>query len=155
MNKLFYTTDMMVCDLDKIHRALHLDGLRPTVVYGITRGGLIPAVYASHYYEVPMETIKVTTYDGNELGDCTDLIKRLKAGEMVLLVDDICDTGNTLKYIVDSVIAADTEGADLLNTLIIATLIHNEGCNLIEPDYAGTVINKTENPTWVVFDWEY
>lgn len=153
VNKLYYSHENMNADLDSIYRQMHLDNLKPDVVYGITRGGLIPAVHASHYFSVPMETIKVSTYDATEYGDVTGLVNDLRAGKLVMLVDDICDTGNTLKYVVDEIIKNGDDS--LLNSLLVVTLIHNEGQNTFEPDYYGTAVNKVENPVWVVFDWEY
>lgn len=156
-NKVFYTNEQMVAALDSIHRAMHIDLVKPDVVYGITRGGLIPAVYSSHYFDVPMNTIKVTTYDDQHFGSVEEIIADLKNGKTVFLVDDICDTGNTLRYIIGEIQANDDSEDEntpsLLDSLYIATLIHNEACD-IEPDYAGMTINKVENPCWIVFPWE-
>lgn len=146
--KLFYSHEMMLGDLAKIHRELHKNGIVPDVVYGITRGGLIPAVHSSHYFGVPMETVKVSTYDGSEYGDCSSIVNDLRGGKMVLLVDDICDTGNTLKYIASQVDSFN------LDNLVVVTLIHNQGQNNFIPDYYGLEINKVEEPCWVVFPWE-
>ena len=51
-------------------------------VYGVPRGGLIPAVYLSHYLNIP-------------------LISTLDIGQEILVVDDIVDTGDSLRKLSD------------------------------------------------------
>jgi len=55
-----------------------------TAIYGIPRGGLIPAVILSHKFDIPLLTDIDNTTDKN-----------------ILIVDDIIDSGETIKpYII-------------------------------------------------------
>ena len=96
---------------------------------GLTRGGLIPAVMISHYFNIPCETLKVQLRDGtesesnlwmaedalgprtnerfiedeNDIGSILDAASDLlEAGanyKNILIVDDINDTGATINWI--------------------------------------------------------
>lgn len=72
------------------------------LIIGISRGGLIPAVYISHFLDVPLTTIECAGYDANNeqnkeykliLGNIRNRVKDKRC----LLVDDIGDTGGTLE----------------------------------------------------------
>ena len=41
----------------RIARDIAITNWRPDYVVGLTRGGLIPAVLLSHYFDVPMHTL--------------------------------------------------------------------------------------------------
>lgn len=49
--------------VNKICRDISKSNWRPDYVVGITRGGLIPAVMLSHYFDVPCHTLKVCLRD--------------------------------------------------------------------------------------------
>lgn len=61
--------------IEKLSNHIRLIGHKYNYLYGIPRGGLIPAVMLSHELEIPISTT-------------------LKEG--CLIVDEICDTGNEL-----------------------------------------------------------
>ena len=42
------------------------DKWRPDYVVGISRGGLMPAVYISQYFDIPMHSLKVSLRHGAE-----------------------------------------------------------------------------------------
>ncbi len=114
-----------------ICRQIHLSGWTPDYIVGITRGGLMPAVMISHYFNVPCETLKVSLRDGGEpesnlwmaedaLGypkqeryidnpiDVTGVLEAanslLEQGDTyknILIVDDINDSGATINWIMN------------------------------------------------------
>lgn len=105
--------------------ALKQDGLEN--ICGIPRGGLIPAVFLSNYLDLPMVGM-------NEIGPNT------------LVVDDIVDTGETIKNLMDSLD---------FKPRIISLYSHPKA--IIQPDYS--VRDKPgEEPggktDWVIFPWE-
>lgn len=51
--------------VNKLCRDITISGWRPDYVVGITRGGLMPAVMISHYFDIPCQTLKVSLRDGN------------------------------------------------------------------------------------------
>lgn len=150
--KLIYTHENMVRDMQSMYREMHLNSYKPDVVVGITRGGLIPSVYASHYFAVDLVTINVSFRDSGVLEPTSQLEELIRSGKKLLLVDDICDSGETLEWIYEKLFATIP---DLISThLKTAVLIHNEGCQSFSPDYQGTTINKMEEDVWIVFPWE-
>lgn len=87
------------------------------VIYGCPRGGLIPAVMLSHKLGLPLIT-----------DEC-------KITKTTLIVDDICDTGNTF---------ANMD----VSSKYFASLHYREG-GFFKCLYATEVIND-----WIVYPWE-
>ena len=71
------------------------------MIIGISRGGLIPAVSLSHKLSIPMDSLVWQTRDGNAWRDVQKLeqLADTYKPEEILLVDDICDSGRTIKEI--------------------------------------------------------
>lgn len=83
------------------------DVVEDTIVYGVSRGGLIAAVYVSHYFnDMDIDTISLRSYK-NEAKEAIQVIKPLpsivqvKKYERVIIVEDIVATGTTMEYIVE------------------------------------------------------
>jgi uncharacterized protein len=102
-----------------------LEGYDLEFVAGIPRGGLIPAVMMSHAFG-----IKYISYSSAKL-----LPKNLR--DKTLVVDDISDTGVTMK---------EAEDLDFLT----AALSLRSGTKTV-PMFVGQQIN---NDDWLVFPWE-
>lgn len=102
-----------------------LEGYDLEFVAGIPRGGLIPAVMMSHAFG-----IKYISYSSAKL-----LSKDLR--DKTLVVDDISDTGVTMK---------EAEDLDFLT----AALALRSGTKTV-PMFVGKQIN---NDDWLVFPWE-
>lgn len=102
-----------------------LEGHELEFVSGIPRGGLIPAVMMSHVFGV-----KYISYSSAKM-----LPKDIR--EKVLVIDDIADTGHTLRE-------ADELGFKT------ATLAIRSGTTTV-PHFQGTQINDDR---WLVFPWE-
>jgi hypoxanthine phosphoribosyltransferase len=88
------------------------------LIYGPPRGGLPIAVTLSHRLGVPLTTTYPTT------------------GSVVLVVDDIADTGKTLK--------------PLIGPNIITYTLYYHKQSIVEPNY--WVFEKEDK--WIVFPWE-
>ena len=96
------------------------------VIYGLARGGLVPAVMLSHRLKIPMVLNMEEVW-------------RLKVkNKNSLIVDDISDTGETLKYFYDQ-------------KFDIATLFVREHTSKITPKYNYKNIN---HDNWLLFPWE-
>jgi len=81
MNKRFITWDYIETAIDDIASQIKSSKLDIQHIYGMPRGGLIPAVMLSHKLDIPL--LKVGMVLNNK----------------VLIIDDICDSGLTLhKY---------------------------------------------------------
>lgn len=151
-----------------ICREIVLDNWTPDYVVGITRGGLLPAVMISHYFNVPCHTLKVSLRDDES--DCESNCwmsedafgypSELASPKKILIVDDINDTGNTLNWIMNdwqgSCVPDDHAWQTIWNNNVrFAVVINNlsSKCN-VKMDYWGEEINKAENDVWVDFPYE-
>ena len=97
--------------IDAIGDAIMRSGWGPTAILGIARGGLIPAAILAYKLDVRLiQSVRVQHYAGQEL--------RMESGaqfieesrpfeglntERLLIVDDIIDTGETIKLVRDAV----------------------------------------------------
>ena len=154
--------------MPSIFRQLANDEFKPDVVVGLTRGGLVPAVHCSHYYDVPMVTLHVALRDHPREDPVHEIEDLVNSGKRVLIVDEICDGSHTLRKIHDAlfksyeamvnslpVVAYPVEDEIPPMQVKYAVMVHNLGCTEFEPDYYGMEVNKTENPVWLVYPWEY
>jgi len=117
-------------------------------IIAITRGGLVPAQFVA--YELNCKnilTVQVETYEDNEskLDNYNGFDKLdLKDSKKILVVDDICDTGNTLKIVrqqLSNIISDDVEVEELV---IINKSESFEGVSLMYDD----------TKDWIVFPWD-
>jgi len=76
-------------------------GMTFDLVVGISRGGLIPGVMISHMMDVPFIPIQYSSKAGaGDDKNHDNILPDLPTDKFILIVDDICDTGHTLKEIV-------------------------------------------------------
>lgn len=180
MKKLIITTDEHQRLISKICRDISIrDNWRPDYVVGVTRGGLLPAVMISHYFDVTCHTLKVSLHDG-DTPDCEsncwmaeDAFGYVPKGlrvhnevsdpntrKNILIVDDINDSGNTLNWIMkdwESGCLPDNENwVSIWNKNVrFATVVDNLSSQCtVGINYVGMEINKAEDDVWVVFPWE-
>jgi len=111
--------------VDILANALKKQPVKYDMIYGIPRGGLVPAVMLSHMLEIP----QVTYVDG-------DLISLHK----VLVVDDIVHTSETIRRFEN---AFDTR-------CDVATVYLKEGCEY-RPEYFSAIVHKG---MWIKFPYE-
>jgi uncharacterized protein len=120
--KIQYTFDQVFELIDSIYCQVKESDAKIDFVSGVPRGGLILAVLYSHRFNVPFkEFSQITSF------------------EKVLLIDDIADTGVTLRSL---------QSKNL--QLTAATLLYRYSSSII-PDFYG---QKIEFEDWIVFPWE-
>jgi uncharacterized protein len=151
---------------------------QPDYVVGITRGGLVPAVMISHYFDVRMEALKVSLRDGGECEsncwmaeDAFGYVPTEERGESgtqvdpakrknILVVDDINDTGATINWIMNdwkSSCLPNHSAWDHVwgNNVRFAVLFDNLSSeSKIAVNYSAETINKAEQDVWIDFPYE-
>jgi hypoxanthine phosphoribosyltransferase len=93
--KMWYSWEEMRRDVNVLCREIALDKFDPQVIVGISRGGLVPGVMMSHWFKKPFKPVQAALRDFPEWNE---YLPR-KTDERVLIVDDICDSGETLERI--------------------------------------------------------
>jgi len=122
-----------------------------THVIGLARGGLIPATIISYVLDVPLLSYGISSYKGTTKTDEFKInqfihFNDLKSKDIdphVLVVDDICDTGDTMQYIHKKIALA---GIKAKYTTLFTKKKHRKFL-----DHYGVVIS---NNTWIEFPWE-
>ncbi|MBY0581711.1 MAG: phosphoribosyltransferase domain-containing protein [Sphingomonas sp.] len=123
---------------------------QPDFLIGIGRGGLVPAVFLSHASGLPTLSVDYSSQvDDFARAPLSRLAERTRAGERLLLVDDINDTGGTIGRI-KSILAE--HGADATN-LRFATLLDNIRSSE-RVDYRAQTIDRAVTKDWFIFPWE-
>ncbi len=112
-NKVYLYWDDMVILVDDLCHTIVTSGVQIKSITGIERGGLTPAVMISHKLNIPYVT---------------------KINKDTLVVDDICDTGETLKNIVAGYTAT----------------LHYKPTASFTPDFYA----KEVGDEWIVYPWE-
>ena len=161
MKKVYVSWNDVQRQVQELVRQMWLDRWTPDYVVGITRGGLVPANLISQYLDCRMETLQVRLRDGAE-DECESNFWMAEDaacnGKNILIVDDINDSGATLNWIRqdwESGIRAADWNAVWGSNVRIATLYDNESSKCItDVDYSAEVINKHNDPQWIVFPWE-
>jgi hypoxanthine phosphoribosyltransferase len=123
---------------------------KPDVIVAITTGGLTVAGVLSRLLNVTyIETIGVTHYKGDQKRD--ELIKisgttfdKDRQTNNILVVDDVCDTGVTLEYVLNYF----KEQYGYLKVKS-ATIHYKPKKAKIKPDYY-----LLETDKWIVYPWE-
>ena len=150
MTKLWYKWNEMRRDVNTLCREILLDGFNPEVIVGLSRGGLTPGVMMSHWMKKPFKPVKASLRDFPEWEDYLPK----KTDERVLIVDDICDSGETFDRIKSYIKGPRiNQPLELPVEVRFATLWWNNECN-VEPHYYVNQIAKDSTGTWIHFPWE-
>lgn len=151
-----------------IIRKIHIDGFRPDLIVGITRGGLVPATMISHYIRAPLYTQKICLRDNPDCEGNGWLPEEAFGvfqqeigfeGKSILIVDDINDTGATFDWLKNDWQNAchpynESRWSEIWGkTVRFAVLIDNIA-SPFEVNYSSKEINKAEKDVWIDFPWE-
>ena len=144
-------------DVNTLCREIALDKFDPSVVVGISRGGLTPGVMMSHWFKIPFKPVKAALRDFPEWEDYLPK----KSDRRILIVDDICDSGETFEKMREYLL--ENAGFSTLRSGIVnrangfdirfVSLWWNNECNF-EPHYYAQEIAKDSTNTWIHFCWE-
>lgn len=179
MKQTYLTWQDIESHTQELCRQMQISEWRPDYVVGLTRGGLTPAVMISQYLDVPMYSLKVSLRDAEE--DCESNFWMAEQAfgwvppeeqetmqcrwdpsyrRKILIVDDINDSGATLKWIrQDWQASCMPQEQTVWNTVWnhnvrFAVLVDNASSEYRDIDYASMEVNKLDDPQWIVFPWE-
>ena len=147
---LYIDQTQFIDDVRTLAAILHAGDWQPDFIVGIGRGGLVPAVFLSHATGIALLSVdhssKVPTFGDELLGK---LAEKTKIGERLLIVDDINDSGKTLRYLKKAFLDAGGIAADLRVAVLIDNIRSVESV-----DYRARTIDRNLEPRWFVFPWE-
>lgn len=112
-------------------------------IIAVSRGGLVPAAIVARELNVRLvESVCVSSYDHDSQRDTVTLLKDVNCtedGEGFLVIDDLVDTGNTLKFLRER----------LPKAKFITVYAKPEGMDLVD-DFVADL----EQETWIHFPWD-
>ena len=147
MNKIYYSWQQIDQHIQTLVDQIGSSGWHPKIIVGVARGGLIPAVLLSHHFDVGMDIINVSLRDHkiHNHANTSKIANWATIGYNVLVVDDINDTGDTIREI--RTLIGDSDHVKF------ATLVNNH-TSMSSVDFAAHHINKSTHPCWICFPWE-
>jgi hypoxanthine phosphoribosyltransferase len=145
-----YTHDEMVEGVETLAAAMEAEGWRPSLLVGVGRGGLAPAVYLSHRMDLPLVSIdhsaRIASF-GPAL--IAVLAERAREGDHLLFVEDINDSGKTI----GELRAALADEGAVSEQVRFAVLLDNV-LSAERVDYAYRRIDRSVTKDWFIFPWE-
>jgi len=120
--------------ITRLENQIKTSNIPVTMVVGVARGGLIPAIMLSHRLGVEFDMICWQTRDGS----FRDIEKVCNLNKGTLIVDDICDSGRTI-----------TEIKEMNPNLMYAVIVDKLEDSIV--DFYGCSMYTEE---WIHFPWE-
>jgi hypothetical protein len=135
--------DMLLNLTEKIRK----NGFKPDIIVGVSRGGWPPArVLSDLMGNSNLANVRAEFYLGvaetKEEPVLTQPVSMEVAGKKVLVVDEVADTGKSLKLVKEHIVE---KGAMKVK---IAT-VYYKPWSIVKPDYY-----EKETSRWIVFPWE-
>lgn len=128
-------------------------GWMPDLIVAIARGGMLPAGAISYALGVKANNVEFYTGVGKTMAEPEILepymdISSLE-GKRVLIVDDVADSGKTLKLIMDLISEKGLSmGGDSAKVDARSATIYLKPTSIIKPDY---IFKQTDK--WINFPW--
>jgi hypothetical protein len=120
--------------------------LDPDIVVGISMGGIIPAVVIADSIGVNVETLRVRFYEGvDDRGENPQIVQDIPVdinGKRVLLVDDVVDSGRTIRLVREHLHRKGAKEVTLCT-------IYYKPWSEIRPE-----LYEEETGSWIIFPWE-
>jgi hypoxanthine phosphoribosyltransferase len=128
--------------------AIHAQGFRPDIIIAIGRGGFVPArILADYLDSMALTSIKVEHYrrgaEKQALARVTYPLCHDIAGQQVLLVDDVSDTGDTYVVALDHL-------SQWNPAQVVTTALHHKVVSSYEPDLYAERVTQWR---WLIYPW--
>jgi len=148
MEHIVYTQTQFDHDIQFLIKQLSDAEFKPDLIVGLMRGGVIPAIHLSHILDCPVKAIEWSTRD-SKITDKKQLDKiavMAEQGSKVLIVDDIVDSGKTMREIKERMF-------DTRDNVKYAALWFNPSQNTTV-DFLCWKVDRAIDDRWVIFPWE-
>jgi hypoxanthine phosphoribosyltransferase len=166
MHKEFVPYDLIRNNAMKLAYRIYKDGFIPDVIYVSLRGGAYMGNVISEYFKfikhpgkpvfyaavVARSYTDVSTQEAIKIDGWTYSPDFLRAGDKILLVDDVYDSGRTINYLAEVIMA---KGVDRSNIKIAVhdykVRSHLPDTLPVHPDYwcRKIEVHKPEDETWI------
>ena len=131
----------------KLAHKIQDSGFNPDIVICIARGGYIPARLICDYLNIyNLTSIRIKHYTGSTKSETARLLEPLSIdikGMNVLLIDDIDDTGDTLKLAQDYLKGLNPQE-------IMVAVLHHKIISTLTPDFFAQKIIRWR---WITYPW--
>jgi len=131
----------------KLAHQIQDSNFQPDIVIAIARGGYVPArLLCDHLGLYNLTSLRIAHYTGTHMDEQARLSIPLNVnvhGMRVLLVDDIDDTGDTLKLAMEHIRAGNPHDVKI-------SVLHHKLSSCIEPDYYAKKITRWR---WITYPW--
>jgi hypothetical protein len=160
--KLFVSLGDFYTDSVLLARKIKESGFRPDYLIGLWRGGAFPGCIvqeALDFWGIPTDHIAIRTSGYNredkhkakvDIFGLSYITKRVKKDDKILIVDDVFDTGLSIKALIEKLKADSGENCpkEIKTAMLYYKPENNE--TSITPDY---YIHETDK--WLVFPHEF
>ena len=123
-NKILLTWSDIEALVDNLAEQINNLDKKPFYLYGVPRGGLIPATWLSH-----KTGLKYQQINSAQISQMADL-------SHILIIDDICDSGETIQKIKENFPKCQT-----------ATLYYKKTA-IVKPDIYGEIVEEELDRDW-------
>jgi hypoxanthine phosphoribosyltransferase len=147
MDQLVYSWKNFDHDILYLGRQLYASDWIPDYIVGVKRGGLIPAIKLSHLLNKPLIMMSCQLRDSDDTEVRLYEVEELPKDKRVLVVDDICDSGQTFQKIAQKL---KDSGFSQIKS---CSLFYNVSQDFAI-DYKARSINRLTNNQWISFPWE-
>ena len=137
---------------NNIHKAMIQKNYVPDIIVGLLWGGIVPTrllVDLMGHKRLNTHVMYTSLYDGTKKRDNVEIKHQFSKEDLnnkkVLIVDDIWDTGETMKAVLQELL----EHNCMVST---ATLVYKNSNSSIAPTFYDKIVERDD--VWTVFPWE-
>jgi len=154
MNEYIYKNESVNSLIKTILTQIQETESKYDCIIGVGKGGLIPAVMLGYKLDLKVYNLGISSYKGKTQSSSFTVYQDfyfddLSEGAKVLIVDDICDSGNTFNFIKQKVRRATSITSDGFECDYAALLTREKTQDLV--DFPGAIIEGDE---WIEFSWD-